>query len=162
MNREEPTHRNTQRTTDMADYEADLRRLHDMQVLAEPGAARREGVTIPPQYDPGNISPNLASALIRLAIEMQLRNIPLERLWAHHDGILEPLMHSQHDFSRITSRNLRVQIVNHAIGRVTALAPPANMAGDGNGVIRVSKLKFWGLVGLEVGLTTMYAAFRRE
>lgn len=145
----------------MADYETELRRLHEMQVLVQPGEAPREGVTIPAHYEPENISPDLASGLVRLAVEMQLRKIPLEKLWAHADGILEPLMHSQLDFSGISSRRLRIGIVREAIERVTNLAPPANMEENSDGVIRVSKLKFWGLVGLEVGLSTMYAALRR-
>jgi hypothetical protein len=143
----------------MADYEANLRRLHEMQVLAQPGAVRLEGVTIPAHYEPDNISPKLASSLIRLAIEMQLRNIPLKKLWAHHDGVLEPLMHSQHNFSGINSRHLRIQIVNRAIAQITTLGPPANMAENGGSVFCVSKLKFWGLIGLSVGLSIIYAAF---
>ncbi|KAH8764348.1 hypothetical protein F5883DRAFT_523270 [Diaporthe sp. PMI_573] len=146
----------------MADYEANLRRLHEMQVLAQPGAVRLEGVTIPAHYEPDNISPNLASSLIRLAIEMQLRNIPLKKLWAHHDGVLEPLMHPQHNFSGINSRHLGIQIVNHAIAQITTLGPPANMVENGGSVFCVSKLKFWGLIGLSVGLSIIYAAFSCE
>lgn len=132
-----------------------------MQVLVQPGGAPREGVTIPACYEPENISPDLASGLVRLTSEMQLRNIPLDRLWAHHDGVLEPLMHSQRDFGGISSRHLRIGIVREAIQRVTDLGPPVNTAADGDGVFRVSTIKFWGLVGLEVGLTTAYAALRR-
>lgn len=161
-NHKDPTHTNNTRiATDMACHEANMARLHEMQVLVQPGAARREGITIPAHYEPESISPDLASGLVRLAIEMQLRNIPLEKLWAHHDGVLEPLMHSQHAFSGINSRHLRIQIVNHAITQVTNLGPPTNMAEDGNGAICVSNLKFWGFVGLEIGLSTMYAVLRR-
>lgn len=130
----------------MAAQEINLARLHELQILVEPGQARRPGVTIPAQYCPCTISAALASALVQLALELRARDIPLGRLWAHQNGILEPLMHSQHLFSGMNSKTPRVQIVKYAIRQVTADYAPEHAAVMDGDVISMPAVKFWGLV----------------
>lgn len=127
----------------MANHLFNMRRLHEWGILVEPGQAQQEGITIPARYLPQDISPNLATALMRLALELRLKNIPLTRLWAPQDGILQQLMQTQHHFSAINTSTLRVQIVNEAIFRVTGTA-----AGDN--AVRIRTLEFWGVIGINI------------
>lgn len=142
--------------------DADLRRLYELRIILEPGQPAnqyRPGVTIPPQYQPRTISSGLASALVRLALELKVRNIPLENLWATQDGILTTLMASQHNFSRIVSPVLRPQIVRHAIAQLSIKAPENAFASVTmqNGTISMSTQKFWGLIWFMLACFVIYA-----
>jgi len=127
----------------MADHVSNLRRLHEWGILVEQGQAPQEGITIPARYLPQHISHDLATALVRLVLELHLKNITLTRLWAPQDGILEHLMQTQGDFSAVNTSTLRVQIVNEAIYRVTG-----TVAGDN--AVRVRTLEFWGVIGINI------------
>jgi hypothetical protein len=137
----------------MADYHANLQRLHGLGILVAPGQARRPGVTIPDRYKPDPISNELASHLVRLSSRMEAAGRPLETLWTPN-GVLEWPMRNQHVFSRVQRDHIRPQVVHYAIVKLDS-----EIGARNNGIVIMPAKKFWAVVVLETILLAIYALF---
>lgn len=125
-----------------------------MGILVEPGQAPRPGITIPDYYQPNHVSHQLASSLVSLAERMDAAGRPLDTLWTR-DGVLEPPMRSQRDFSRVHRNHIRPEVVQHAIDKLDCEA----RVRDSGDVVMPAK-KFWALIVLQMILSAIYALFR--